>query len=138
MDLNPTHLQGIAFRSITYSVLGRDEEALTSARLGAHLGDNGLALSYVSAMATLRAKHYAEAATFARGIVDPSIPDQDRTAEVTRLVFAALADPSQQAAAMAARLRLYPKIAAAIATPKPVPMSPPVCKAATPMVCWGS
>ena len=114
VDMNPTHLQGLAFRSITYSVLGRDEEALTSAHLGAHLGDIGVALPYVSAMAALRAKHYAEAATLARGIVDPGIPDQDRTLEVTRLVFAALADPSQQAAAMAARLRLYPKIAPAL------------------------
>ncbi len=112
VDLNPTHLTGIGFRSVAYSLRGRDAEALASARLGAHLGDTSSALPYVSAMAALRAGHYAEAATFARGIQDPTLPDQARTAEVTRLVFAALADPAGKPAAMAARLRLYPKMLA--------------------------
>ncbi|HEV2701286.1 MAG TPA: winged helix-turn-helix domain-containing protein [Steroidobacteraceae bacterium] len=109
VQLNPTHLQSIGFRSIAYSLLGRDAEALRSAHLGAHLGDMGVTLAYVSAMAALRTGHYADAAALAGGIVDPTIPDQRRTTEVTRLVFAALADPGKKAAAMAARDRLYPK-----------------------------
>jgi TolB-like protein len=113
VDLNPTHLQSIAFRSIGYSLLGEDARALASAQLGAHLGDPGVTLPYVSTMAALRARHYAQAASLATGIVDLSIPDQARTAEVTRLVFAALADPGKKAAAMAARDRLYPSHASA-------------------------
>ncbi|HEY4340341.1 MAG TPA: winged helix-turn-helix domain-containing protein [Steroidobacteraceae bacterium] len=113
VDLNPTHLQSIAFRSIAYSLLGEDARALASAQLGAHLGDPGVTLPYVSTMAALRARHYAQAASLATGIVDLSIPDQARTAEVTRLVFAALADPGKKAAAMAARDRLYPSHASA-------------------------
>jgi hypothetical protein len=39
----------------------------------------------------------------------PRDPDSVRAAEIVKLVYAALADPSRRSAALAARLRLYPE-----------------------------
>ncbi|MGH8218816.1 MAG: winged helix-turn-helix domain-containing tetratricopeptide repeat protein [Steroidobacteraceae bacterium] len=107
---DPTHLDTIRFRAFVLSLLGRDTEALKEARLGATLGDTSPALPYLAAAAAIRSGHFADAAAQVMAVPDPADPDQARTAEVTKLIYAALADPRKKAVAMAARARLYPRV----------------------------
>jgi TolB-like protein/DNA-binding winged helix-turn-helix (wHTH) protein len=103
---NPTVVGLLAY---TYSVAGRDDEAFKYAELAIELGYPRDSLANVYGFAALRAKRYGEAVTLLNKTLALSDPEWARTAEVMRLVYAALADPAQRSAALAARTRLYPK-----------------------------
>ncbi len=108
--LAPANPFVLAYFAMINSEAGRDTEALkyaAAAREQAFPAD-GMPLLIVNELAALRAKRYVEAAEFARKRLNASDLDQARTAEVSRLVYAALENPGLRAAAIAARQRLYP------------------------------
>jgi TolB-like protein/DNA-binding winged helix-turn-helix (wHTH) protein/Tfp pilus assembly protein PilF len=98
-------------RAVAYVMLGRDAEALQSAHLAEDLGmyhaDRGLAFVYEEL--AFRSGDYSSAAAAALTALDTRDAEQARTAEIVKLVYAALDDPSRRPAALAARSRLYPQ-----------------------------
>jgi TolB-like protein len=93
---------------ILHSAAGHDSEALKYAGLARDLGLPKEATTGIYAASARRAGRYAEAADLLTAEVSPD-PDSVRAAEVVKLVYAALADPSRRSAALAARSRLYPE-----------------------------
>ena len=91
-----------------YSDSGDDSEALRYAGLARDTGMPREATTGIYAASARRVGHYAEAADLLTAEV-PADPDSVRAAEVVKLVYAALADPSRRSAALAARARLYPE-----------------------------
>lgn len=109
--LAPANPFVVAYLALFQSQAGHDAEALKYAGAASDLAfpKESAPLPTVYAFAALRAKRYQEAARIFRESLDESDPDQASTAEIVRLAFAALADPGQRNAAVAARTRLYPK-----------------------------
>jgi TolB-like protein/Flp pilus assembly protein TadD len=108
--LAPANAGVLNQEAVTYSALGHDAEALQFAQLAVDLGtpETNIFLSNVHERAALDSGRYAEAAAAALSGVNLNDPNQARIAEVMKLVYGALADPSQKAIALAARSRLYP------------------------------
>ena len=115
--LAPANPSVVAFLAYLHAQAGHDLEAAKYAVAAVDLGfpKENFLLSATYELIALRAKRYGDAAEFAAKALDVRDPDQARTAEVARLVYAALADPSQRNAALAARARLYPKSGTAAA-----------------------
>jgi TolB-like protein/Flp pilus assembly protein TadD len=109
-ELAPTNPLVLANLASFYSQTGRDVEALRNADLAIELGypKDSAGLAPVYSDAALRAGHYAEAADLASKALNLSDPEQAQTAEVIRLVYAALANPEARARALGALERLYP------------------------------
>lgn len=107
-DLAPASAPAALNLAIANLLLGRDSDALRSAKVAADLGWDVHSLSFVYEEEALRAGRYAAATSAALANLSPANPDQHRTAEVVRLVCGAMADPGHKAAALATRLRLYP------------------------------
>jgi len=105
----------MAILAFMYSLSGSDAEGLKYADLAVELAypKDKESLASVYSDAALRAGRYAEAAEIAVKALDVSDPEQARTAEVIKLVHAALANPGQRASALAAQGRLYPPLATA-------------------------
>lgn len=111
--LAPVNPLVLALRSSFYSLAGRDADALRIADAAVELAyprDNE-PLAGVYALAAIRSKDFATASRLIGKTFDLSDTESARTAEVVRLVFVALADPTQRRAAIAARTRLYPRTA---------------------------
>jgi TolB-like protein len=108
--LAPANPQVVARLASAHTSAGHDREAVKYADAAADLGypKDSWPLPAIYELSALRAKRYVEAAAIATRRLDVRDPDQARTAEVIRLVYAALADPSRRKAAIAARARLYP------------------------------
>jgi TolB-like protein/DNA-binding winged helix-turn-helix (wHTH) protein len=106
--LAPANLAVVQMRAIAASLLGHDADAIESARFAQDLGLPRQNFWQVDELAALRAHRYADAAAASVSGLDPQDPEQVRTAEVVRRVYAALADPSLRARALAARRELYP------------------------------
>lgn len=105
----------IASLAYYYSSVGQDAEALKYADLAidfAYTKDNA-PLPAIYERAARRFGHYADAAEIRIKTLDATVPDEARTGEVVRLVYAALANPRRKVDAIAARTRLYPKLNAA-------------------------
>ncbi|HEY6457330.1 MAG TPA: winged helix-turn-helix domain-containing protein [Steroidobacteraceae bacterium] len=98
-------------RAVALVMLGRDAEALQSAHLAEELGmyHADRALAFVYEEIAFRSAHYSSATAAALTALDTKNADQARTAEIVKLVYAALQDPSRKPAAMSARFRLYPQ-----------------------------
>jgi TolB-like protein len=94
--------------AILHSAAGHDSEALKYAGLARDMGLPEGATVGIYAASARRAGRYAEAADLLTAEISPD-PDSVRAAEVVKLVYAALADPSRRSAALAARPRLYPE-----------------------------
>ena len=105
----PANLAVLQLRAFAAALLEQDADALESVRLAQDLGLPARNFSIVYEQADRGAQRYEDAAVAAAGDLDPTIPDQARTAEVIRLVYGALADPSRRSTALAARTRLYPR-----------------------------
>jgi tetratricopeptide (TPR) repeat protein len=93
---------------ILYSASGHDSEALRFAGLARDMGMPKEATTGIYAASARRVGRYAEAADLLTADVPPD-PGSVRAAEVVKLVYAALADPSRRTAALLARSRLYPE-----------------------------
>jgi TolB-like protein len=91
-----------------FEASGHDSEGLKYAGLALDLGVPKNQLTFIYASAARRAGRYAEAADVITAAA-PADPDSVSAAEVVKLVYAALADPSRRSAALAARSRLYPE-----------------------------
>jgi TolB-like protein len=125
-ELAPANPQVVAHLTYPHIVLGHNREARQYADAAVDLGfpREIWPVSTTYELLALRAKRYAEAADIATRALDPHDPDQARTAEVIRLVYAALGDPSRRDAALASRSRLYP----ASAWPsRPAPVNIALC-----------
>jgi TolB-like protein len=109
--LAPANPFVLAYLAFFESLSGRDAEALKYAAAARELAfpAKSVPLPIVYELAALRARRYLEAAKFASEALNGADPNQARTAEVSRRVYAALADPGLRSAAIAARQRLYPK-----------------------------
>jgi TolB-like protein len=109
-ELAPANPQVVAFLAYAHLMAERDREARQYADAAVDLGfpRDIWPISATYELLALRAKHYAEAADIASKTLDPRDPDQARTAEVIRQVYAALADPDRRGPALATRSRLYP------------------------------
>jgi TolB-like protein/DNA-binding winged helix-turn-helix (wHTH) protein len=110
----PADLGAISTAAFVNSVAGRDVESRRLAELAVTLGarkDDG-PLGWIGFFDALRSKHYAEAGQFpSRRYADASPGSEEaRAAEVIHLVSAALADPRERPAALAAHARLYPAL----------------------------
>jgi Flp pilus assembly protein TadD len=90
------------------SLAGNDAEAGKYDRLAADLGDSADS-SGIQANSALRLGKFGEASVQRLKLYDTGDPEQARAAQLIKLVYAALADSSQRAVALAARNRLYPK-----------------------------
>ncbi|MGC1458549.1 MAG: winged helix-turn-helix domain-containing protein [Steroidobacteraceae bacterium] len=99
-------------QAASYSILGRDADALKSVQLALDLGVSQALppLSSVNELAAFRSGRFQDAAAAAAKSLDPANPDAARTAEVAKLVYGAMANPSLKATAVAARVRLYPRV----------------------------
>jgi len=115
VELAPADSLCMAILAFMYSLSGSDAEGLKYADLAVELAypKDKESLASVYSDAALRAGRYAEAAEIAVKALDVSDPEQARTAEVIKLVHAALANPGQRASALAAQGRLYPPLATA-------------------------
>jgi TolB-like protein len=115
--LAPANATVIANLAFAHSLLGHDVEALRFANAAAGKGFSKTSnpLHNVYGLAAMRAGHYQEV------VDDWSGPgmgvgfESSPAGEVTRLILAAMADPTRRQAALAARARLFPKVAAPIA-----------------------
>jgi tetratricopeptide (TPR) repeat protein len=108
--LAPANPLVVAYMAKSYALVGQQTEALKYAALATELGfpKDSYPLPYVYWRQALYARHYAEAADILIKALDARDPEQARAAETVRLIYAALADPSQRSKALAARSRLYP------------------------------
>jgi TolB-like protein len=115
--LAPANPMVVAYLALMHAQAGHDLEAARYADAAVDLGYPkdawGLPVTYE--LIALRAKRYADAADIVTKTLDVREPDRARTAEVARLAYAALADPGQRNAAIAAGDRLYPKSGTAAA-----------------------
>jgi TolB-like protein len=106
--LAPASATVAAIASNIFSSSGHDSEALRYAGIAGDLGFPKDGFSDVYTSSARRAGRYAEAAGLFTAAL-PSDPDSARAAEIGKLVYAALADPSRRSEALAARSRLYPE-----------------------------
>jgi TolB-like protein/thioredoxin-like negative regulator of GroEL len=108
-SLAPTNPIVIGSLAGLYSVVGRDEDARKYADFSVELGmpknDGGRASVY--ATSATRARRYTEAAELLISSDGPDSAHHRLYIENTKLVYAALADPSKRAEAMRAPGRLY-------------------------------
>jgi hypothetical protein len=107
-ELAPTSPFVAATAAETYMLANQQTEALKYAALATKLGFPKDGLIYVYWFDALHGKRYAEAADLFVKTLNARDPEQVRLAEAVRLIYAALADPSQRSQALAARSRLYP------------------------------
>jgi TolB-like protein/Flp pilus assembly protein TadD len=116
VELAPANPLVLANLACFYTQLGRDADALKYAAMAVELGfpKDSPQLVPTYADAALRAGRYLEAGEIATRALNPSDPEQVRTAEAIRLVFAALALPAARARATSSLERLYPR---SVATP---------------------
>jgi TolB-like protein len=107
----------VVYLAFQHACSGHAFEAVKYANAAVDLGfpKDSWPLTTTSELIALRAGRYADAADIATQGLDTRNPDQARTAEVVRLVYAALADPGRRNTALAARARLYPTSGAAAA-----------------------
>ncbi|MGH8218752.1 MAG: winged helix-turn-helix domain-containing tetratricopeptide repeat protein [Steroidobacteraceae bacterium] len=112
MRLAPANLAVLQLRSYAAVLLERDADAQANARFAQELGMPAGNFGLVYEQTAMRAHHFADAGAAALSRFDVRNPDQRRTAEIYRRVYAALADPRLKAQALAARARLYPHVAA--------------------------
>jgi TolB-like protein len=108
--LAPASALAALFVAAPYSWLGQDAEAVKYVDLATALGaakDRG-DFGVIYSAASLRAGKYADAADALIKSFDLADANWSRAAQVIKLVYAALADPSQKDKALAARARLYP------------------------------
>jgi TolB-like protein len=111
----PAIPQVVLFAGTVHSWAGLDAEALKYANLAAALGvpQDNAALGEIRGLAALRAGRYAD---YLRDSFLPepgeTVADLQPALELSRMVLAAVSDPSKRAAALAARARLYPRGAA--------------------------
>jgi TolB-like protein len=107
----------VVYLAFQHACSGHAFEAVKYANAAVDLGfpKDSWPLTTTSELIALRAGRYADAADIATQGLDTGDPDQARTAEVVRLVYAALADPGRRNTALAARARLYPTPGAAAA-----------------------
>jgi adenylate cyclase len=110
IELAPANPFIIANIALLYSLSGRNTQALKYADVAVDLAypKDSEPLATVYSDAALSAGHYTEAADIAIKALRVSDPEQARTAEVIKLVHAALENPGQRASAVAAQVRLYP------------------------------
>ena len=106
--LAPANLAVVQLRAIAASLLGHDADAAESARFAEDLGSPRENFWLVDELAALRSHRYADAAAAALSGLNPQDPEEMRTAEVVRRVYAALEDPSLRGRALVARRELYP------------------------------
>jgi TolB-like protein len=108
----PAIPQVVLFAGTVHSWAGLDAEALKYANLAVALGvpQDNAALGEIRGLAALRAGRYDE---YLRDsfLPEPGEPvaDLQPALELSRMVLAAVTDPSKRAAALAARARLYPR-----------------------------
>jgi TolB-like protein len=109
-ELAPTSPIVVAYVAYTYAQANEGTAALKYAATATSLGfpKDSLPLNYVYWNDALHAKRYAEAAAILVKALSARDAEQVRLAEAVRLIYAALADPSQKSQALAARSRLYP------------------------------
>jgi TolB-like protein/Tfp pilus assembly protein PilF len=117
--LAPTNPSVVGFATLVFSTAGLDAEALKYESLANDLGGMpAYVASVIHAAAALRAGRYAESVKYRVSALTAQTPSTSlagsagavaRASEATKLVFAALADPTRRAAALAARARLYPR-----------------------------
>jgi TolB-like protein/Tfp pilus assembly protein PilF len=109
-SLAPASPVVVAMLADQHAKAGHDREAAKYADAAVDLGypKDQYPLTEMHELIAWHAGRYAEAAEFATRNMDVRNPEEARTAEVIRLVYAALADPGQRNAALAARNRLYP------------------------------
>ena len=110
-ELAPANPRVVAMAASAYATAGQDRAALKLADAAVDLGypKDTWPLPAIHELSALRTGRFAEAAGHATKLLDLRDPEQARTAEVVRLVYAALADPGKRGAALAARTRLYPQ-----------------------------
>jgi TolB-like protein len=115
--LAPANPVVVVYLAFQHAWLGHALEAAKYASAAVDLGypKDSWPLTLTSEFMALRAGRYTDAADIATKGLNTGNPDQARTAEVVRLVYAALADPDRRNAALAARARLYPTPGAAAA-----------------------
>jgi TolB-like protein/tetratricopeptide (TPR) repeat protein len=115
--LAPANPVVVVYLAFQHAWLGHALEAAKYASAAVDLGypKDSWPLTLTSEFMALRAGRYTDAADIATKGLNTGDPDQARTAEVVRLVYAALADPDRRNAALAARARLYPTPGAAAA-----------------------
>lgn len=108
--LAPANPVVVAYLAFQYAWSGHAPEAAKYANAALDLGypKDIWPLTVANELMAMRAGRYADAANIASKGLDTSDPDQALTAEVVRLVYAALADPGQRNTALTARARLYP------------------------------
>jgi TolB-like protein len=108
----PAIPQVVVFAGVVHTWAGLDVEALKYANLAAALGvpNDNQGLGEIRGAAALRAGRYADY------LRDSFLPGSGETAaerepalELSRMALAAVTDPSERAAALAARARLYPR-----------------------------
>ncbi len=108
VGLAPANLAVVQLRAFAASLLGHDADAIESARFAEDLGLPRVDFWLVDELAALRSHRYADAAAASLSALNSEDPDELRTAEVVRRVYAALEDPSLRGRALAARRELYP------------------------------
>jgi adenylate cyclase len=115
--LAPANPVAVVYLAFQHAWSGHALEAAKYASAAVDLGypKDSWPLTITSELMALRAGRYTDAADIATKGLDTGDPDQARTAEVVRLVYAALADPERRNTALAARARLYPTSGAAAA-----------------------
>jgi len=115
--LAPANPVVVVYLAFQHAWSGHALEAAKYASAAVDLGypKDSWPLSITSELMALRAGRYTDAADIATKGLDTGDPGQARTAEVVRLVYAALADPDRRNTALAARARLYPTSGAAAA-----------------------
>jgi len=115
--LAPANPVVVVYLAFQHAWSGHALEAAKYASAAVDLGypKDSWPLTITSELMALRAGRYTDAADIATKRLDTGDPDQARTAEVVRLVYAALADPDRRNTALAARARLYPTSGAAAA-----------------------
>jgi TolB-like protein/DNA-binding winged helix-turn-helix (wHTH) protein/Flp pilus assembly protein TadD len=100
----------VSFVAFVHSIAGLDTEALKFATLAAQLDVPSASLAPIRAWAAVRAGHYDEYAKYLKDYSGSrEAEDFARASELTQLVYAAVTDPAQRPAALAARARLYPR-----------------------------
>ena len=103
-ELAPANAMVVAILAYAHSLVGDDIAALKYATAARDLGlPRGVyPLTDVELMSALRNRHYAEATAIVEATADQADAEEVRAALVLRRVVAALADPAQRKAALAA------------------------------------
>ena len=102
--LAPANATIVAVLAYAHSLVGDDVAALRYATAARDLGlpRGGYPLADVDLMSAVRNRRYAEATAIVEATADQADADEVRAAQILRRVFAALADPAQRKAALAA------------------------------------